>query len=140
MFFIFADVNECNTFPCKNGGTCTNNPGSYNCSCPSGFTGQNCEICNGDNCPGEFSCKGRPNGDYQCLPCAYQYYSCWDDLRSTMNCPSTKLVFSNFSDACVYPGSVGCDPNNIYSCQTEPTGPPPTQPPPVQPASIECFQ
>lgn len=31
--------------PCKNGGTCTDLPGSYKCDCPLGFTGKSCEKC-----------------------------------------------------------------------------------------------
>jgi hypothetical protein len=34
----------CNSYPCQNGGTCTNQPsGSYLCSCSSNFTGAKCE-------------------------------------------------------------------------------------------------
>lgn len=39
----FSDVNECNNSPCHNNGTCTNNEGSYTCSCAGGWKGHNCE-------------------------------------------------------------------------------------------------
>ena len=36
--FLFSDVNECRDFPnyCS-GGQCRNIPGSYHCTCPSGY-------------------------------------------------------------------------------------------------------
>uniref|UniRef100_A0A914UL42 Uncharacterized protein n=1 Tax=Plectus sambesii TaxID=2011161 RepID=A0A914UL42_9BILA len=34
----------CNSYPCKNGGTCNPSGNSYNCSCTSPFFGLNCEI------------------------------------------------------------------------------------------------
>ena len=43
-FIVYAtDMNSCNSFPCKNGGTCTNMPESYMCSCPDIWKGTNCE-------------------------------------------------------------------------------------------------
>ena len=38
-----TDINECSSNPCLNGGTCNNLVNSYSCSCPSGYTGTNCE-------------------------------------------------------------------------------------------------
>lgn len=43
-FLHSLDINECAVSnPCKNGGTCTNQPGSYKCSCGAKYTGRNCE-------------------------------------------------------------------------------------------------
>ena len=40
----FSDLNECDSVPCRNGGTCTNTPGSYMCDCGLiGFEGPTCE-------------------------------------------------------------------------------------------------
>ena len=37
------DINECETNnPCHPNATCTNYPGTYQCSCQPGFTGKNC--------------------------------------------------------------------------------------------------
>lgn len=43
---LSADLNYCGTNrPCKNGGTCMNTePDEYNCACPDGYSGKNCEI------------------------------------------------------------------------------------------------
>ena len=45
---LFADINECSTnmSKCDENAKCTNTPGSYNCSCNSGYEG------NGFNCSG----------------------------------------------------------------------------------------
>lgn len=44
IFLHSLDINECAVSnPCKNGGTCTNQPGSYKCSCGAKYTGRNCE-------------------------------------------------------------------------------------------------
>ncbi|XP_046748553.1 fat-like cadherin-related tumor suppressor homolog isoform X2 [Diprion similis] len=37
-----SDINECDTRPCTNGGTCINEVGSYRCICPPNMTGLNC--------------------------------------------------------------------------------------------------
>ena len=41
-----SDVDECSTTPgvCQNGGVCQNFNGTYNCSCPDLFGGDNCEV------------------------------------------------------------------------------------------------
>nr|XP_034315387.1 fucolectin-like [Crassostrea gigas] len=36
------DINECLDNPCHNGGTCSNNDGSFKCTCEGGFTGALC--------------------------------------------------------------------------------------------------
>jgi len=38
-------VNACFNNPCQNGATCTNTGNSYICTCPSGYSGTNCQIC-----------------------------------------------------------------------------------------------
>ena len=50
FFFISLDINECLNSPCHSNGICTNTPGSFLCSCQSGFTGD------GFFCGGRFMC------------------------------------------------------------------------------------
>ena len=46
MFFFIVDINECESNPCENGGTCTDMEDGYGCECKSGFTGLQCETGN----------------------------------------------------------------------------------------------
>ena len=46
--FLYSDINECaNAATCDSNATCTNTPGSYNCTCNQGYTG------NGTTCEGK---------------------------------------------------------------------------------------
>ena len=40
---LTLDINECETNPCANGGTCRNTYGNFNCTCLVGYTGAQCE-------------------------------------------------------------------------------------------------
>ena len=39
-----TDVNECDSRPCQNGGSCYEGSGDYKCVCSGNWTGENCEI------------------------------------------------------------------------------------------------
>ena len=41
---LFVDPNECESYPCENGGTCTDAVNRYTCKCQNGYTGVSCEI------------------------------------------------------------------------------------------------
>ena len=45
---INADINECSSNPCQNGGSCQNNYLEYECDCLPAYTGYNCERCTCD--------------------------------------------------------------------------------------------
>ena len=41
--FLISDVDECQSSPCKNGGTCLNQQAGYSCKCKDGYSGEHCE-------------------------------------------------------------------------------------------------
>ena len=43
FIFVIIATNYCLNQPCKNGGQCSNTATSYQCTCPSGYAGSNCE-------------------------------------------------------------------------------------------------
>ena len=40
---MHLDIEECNSNPCRNGGTCIDGANSYQCKCADGYAGANCE-------------------------------------------------------------------------------------------------
>ena len=51
-YFFSADINECASNPCLNGGTCTDLVNGYECTCAPGWTGDFCQTgrhCNINN-------------------------------------------------------------------------------------------
>ena len=60
LFFLIKKANICAANnPCKNGGVCRNvndEDSQYECSCPAGCTGKNCEFCTG--CTSSFCANG----------------------------------------------------------------------------------
>ena len=42
-FIIEADIDECASGPCRNGGSCLDGVASYVCDCTVGFYGTHCE-------------------------------------------------------------------------------------------------
>ena len=43
---LHADIDECASSPCQNGGACVDGSNSYTCNCAVGYAGANCEIGN----------------------------------------------------------------------------------------------
>ena len=39
----FTDINECESSPCQNNGTCIDGINTFSCECPVGFSGKLCE-------------------------------------------------------------------------------------------------
>ena len=42
VIMYVADINECESSPCLNNGTCTDQVNGFNCTCPPGFVGNRC--------------------------------------------------------------------------------------------------
>ncbi|KAM9068586.1 LOW QUALITY PROTEIN: protein crumbs homolog 2 [Sarcophilus harrisii] len=57
-----VDVNECESHPCQNGGTCEDLPNSFQCHCLAGYTGVSCMV-NVDDCASEPCFHGAPCED-----------------------------------------------------------------------------
>ena len=43
LLLFLLDIDECKSFPCQNGGNCTDGIAGYTCDCIPGHTGYNCE-------------------------------------------------------------------------------------------------
>lgn len=44
FFRFIADINDCESNPCRNGGTCIDKVSVYQCICGDGWEGDHCEI------------------------------------------------------------------------------------------------
>ena len=65
--YIFPDINECISNPCKNSTSCINKVGGYTCTCMAGYTGAHCETGRsiGTHAPVKLNLKC-DNGGYKC--------------------------------------------------------------------------
>lgn len=70
VVWLFQNLKECSSGPCRNGGVCKDSVGSYECLCATGFTGVNCEVnineCDTAVCPADSECVDGV-GTYQCV-------------------------------------------------------------------------
>ena len=41
---MVPELDECESNPCENGGTCVDKFNNYTCTCAPGYTGRNCEV------------------------------------------------------------------------------------------------
>jgi len=116
---ICTDKNECYpSSPCENGGTCTNQPGDYDCNCiDTGYTGKNCNIdideCDPSSpCLNGGTCTNQP-GDYSC--------DCTDTDFKGSNCETYREDCVDFYP-CVEGGIIwnapyySTDPNVVIAC------------------------
>lgn len=42
-FWLHADINECDSSPCQNGASCSDEVNAYSCICVAGYTGTECQ-------------------------------------------------------------------------------------------------
>uniref|UniRef100_A0A3B3DUQ7 EGF-like domain-containing protein n=1 Tax=Oryzias melastigma TaxID=30732 RepID=A0A3B3DUQ7_ORYME len=65
-----TETNECDSNPCKNGGSCKDLENGYSCACPQGFYGTNCEVsamtCADGPCFNGGTCMEEATGGYSC--------------------------------------------------------------------------
>ena len=43
FLILFLDINECESTPCRNGGTCEDGVNQYTCHCVDGYDGHRCQ-------------------------------------------------------------------------------------------------
>ncbi|XP_070181224.1 fibropellin-3-like [Littorina saxatilis] len=66
---MFADIDECASSPCQNGGSCVDQANAYTCNCSAGYTGDHCQNdtdeCASSPCQNGGSCVDQVNA-YTC--------------------------------------------------------------------------
>ncbi|XP_066944466.1 uncharacterized protein [Macrobrachium rosenbergii] len=77
-------TNLCESYPCKNGGTCTGNHSTFTCHCPSGWSGTQCTepvettaLATGDGNDDLAGCAGSPCNNGICVESANKEIGCF---------------------------------------------------------------
>jgi surface protein len=106
-----TNINECNSSPCRNGGTCTDNVNGFSCACPPEFSGTQCESdvneCSSLPCHNGGTCVVGGDG-FSCV-CPVTYGGQFCDVAS--GCPSSPC---RFGAEC----SAGSSANRPFVCST----------------------
>lgn len=70
LFYCTTEINECESNPCINDGTCFDRVNGFDCLCATGWQGPQCQLntdeCSGRPCVHAHSCKDLL-GDYTCI-------------------------------------------------------------------------
>ncbi|XP_060775760.1 sushi, nidogen and EGF-like domain-containing protein 1 isoform X2 [Neoarius graeffei] len=115
------DIDECNSYPCQNGGTCTDGVNSFTCHCPPGFTGTLCETdideCQENPCLNGAQCiEGKGSFTCQCQA-GYTGSVCETDINE---CESMPCVNGGMCEDKVNNYTCTCTANFTGSqCETE---------------------
>ncbi|XP_065070650.1 fibropellin-1-like isoform X7 [Rhopilema esculentum] len=85
------DIDECESSPCQNGGTCSNDINKYTCTCKAGFEGTNCQTdtneCASSPCQNGGTCVDGVN-QYTCTCAAgYEGTLCQTDTNECASSP-----------------------------------------------------
>ena len=87
------DINECESSPCQNGGTCSQSRiGEFSCQCALGFTGQTCSTdineCSPDPCQNGGTCSQPLPGQFSCeCQDGYNGTTCENDINECESSP-----------------------------------------------------
>lgn len=89
--FTLPVTDACDPDPCQNSGTCANTEDGYECSCPAGYGGTDCEInideCSGDPCQNGGECTDAVNG-YSCAcPAGWTDTNCGTNIDECEGAP-----------------------------------------------------
>ena len=85
--FSVDTLNECNSSPCKNGGTCKDLIGRFECTCTDKYSGKQCQVCEYNSFSMTYNDNKlllvKENQDYnncsnrRCLPTVYTFNHLW---------------------------------------------------------------
>lgn len=113
----FSSGSPCQSGPCRNGGTCSEDArGDFSCSCKPGFLGSLCEyqldvrFCKQNPCRNEGICLAQTDSDYRC-----ECHPGW----TGKNCETNINECS--SNPCKH-GGICIDGINNYTCRCDRTG------------------
>ena len=104
------DIDECaDSTICQNGGSCTNIPGTYNCTCVAGYEGNDCEIDINE-------CAIDPCINGICIDLTNMYECNCTAGYTGVNCDELICINECDPNPCLHPNGNCTDLINDYSC------------------------